>query len=147
MKQGFRAQNRLFGVGGYHTITQWPIVDPGLQKPRSRACPSPFLAGLILKISARRQGQELLYAINTNTDRFPRPATSPHDLTLSRRLDGSQLLWMWLRKVMSISVLVAIGLLWFVIYDLQSHFTQRVRFVADHLQDLGTQLNGLRLGV
>jgi hypothetical protein len=47
LKQGFRDQNRLSGLDGYHTLTPQLIVDPGLQNPISRACFSPSLTRLI----------------------------------------------------------------------------------------------------
>ena len=51
LKQGFRDQNRLSGLGCYLTLTPWPIVDSGSKNPYSRACFSPSLFGLILKIA------------------------------------------------------------------------------------------------
>jgi hypothetical protein len=51
LEQGFRDQNRLFGVRGYLTLTPWPIVDSGPKNPHSRVCSGPSLAGLIRKIA------------------------------------------------------------------------------------------------
>jgi|GEM_PF-5931119 hypothetical protein len=69
-------------------------------------CPesTDLLAGWC-RIENAPASQKLFDRINGNTDRFPRPSASPHDLTLSFGLDGSELLWLWLRKVMVIGAL------------------------------------------